>query len=421
MPGRTTTPTRSSEGFRSASTSRSGTITERSTLTSLNSHTPGNSSSSFRNTSRATANETLGSRRVYRASGHNHSGNYYPSYGVSVRLGAVSIGWGGYYSGYSNSYYNGYHGSHYGHNYSSWSSNVHYGVHAATWLVGNAYTIVPYHNNSYYSGYSSYNYHGTYCRVRRPYWRGLSWRYTAYPSGYGYSSDHYDNIYRDPFYDDNWGVRGRSVYGQSYNSAYDDGYDRGFENGADETSAYVDERRRDSVYSKSSVYKKKRSIDKRSTNASYEFELEIRSANHSFRNADYLAASKAYKEAVITAPNNADARFGLAISAFAEGKYTYASFNLRKGLSLNANKGELDLGSAFGGQITLQDYTDSLDSELLANPDDEYLMLLHGYVHLQNGDARLAVDSLDKLVSANPDDAVAKNLYSKALSALENK
>ncbi|MEE9311722.1 MAG: hypothetical protein V3V10_04845, partial [Planctomycetota bacterium] len=421
LPGSTSRNARSSgrgsESFRSSRSSSGNTISERSTLTSLNSHGRGNSSTSFRNTSSAIPNQRLSQTRTL-----STRSSYYPShssgFGVSIRLGYTS---------------------HYGHNnggYYGWSSNVYYGSHAMAWRVGNAYTIVPYYSGysyshrgfglsvPYSSSYRSYSYRGTHCRVRRPYWSGLSWYSSAYPYGYGYSSRNYENIYADPFYDDYWGVsyseRSNSS-NSSYNDSYDDGYNRGFEDGADETSAYGDERRRDNVYAKSGEYKKKRSIDKRNTNASREYELEFKSANSSFRKADYRAASKAYKEAVITAPNNADARYGLAISAFAEGKYAYSSFNLRKGLSLNAEKGDLDLTAAFGGAVVLKDFTDNLNAEMADYPDDEDLLLLHGYVAMQNGDAKAAAYSLDKLVSANPNDDVAKALYSKALTALENK
>ncbi|MDC1143018.1 tetratricopeptide repeat protein [Planctomycetota bacterium] len=270
--------------------------------------------------------------------------------------------------------------------------------------MNNAYTIVPYFSNNYSYGnpfrrrYCTYTYGGVYCRVRRPYWYGLG-LYTAYPSGYGYSSRSRDRV---------------------YNEGYDDGYDRGYEEGADESSAYEDDRRRESVYKKGSDYKKKRSIDKRNTSASTEYDHEFDRGNKAFKMGDFKAASKAYKEAVITAPNNADARYGLAISAFAEGKYTYASFNLRKGLTLNADKSDLDLHAAFGGPTILGDLTDALDSELATFSDDEDLLLLHGYIALQSGDSKAAADSLDKLLTANPDDQVAKELYSKALSALEN-
>jgi tetratricopeptide (TPR) repeat protein len=406
-------------------------------LTSFGSSPVVNSSSNFRGTSYTSPQSNVHSRTTYGTPHYNtHSHGYsFPSYswgiGVSIGLGYIGygIGWSSHYGHHYGGHYNSYYGSHYsGHHYGGHAyhrGNVYYGLFSMAWLIGNAYTLVPYHSN-YYSyhnpfrrRYCSYTYAGTYCRVRRPYWYGLGWRTCAYPWGYGYSSRYRQSIYSDPFYDDDWGVP-YSERSNRYDDGYDDGYDRGYEEGADESSAYADDRRRDAVYSKGSSYKKKRAVDKRSTNAAKEFEIEFNRGNQAFKSGDFKTASKAYKEAVITAPNNADARYGLAISAFAEGKYTYASFNLRKGLGLNAQKGELDLQAAFGGPAVLAEFKAALNAEMAEYANDEDLLLLHGFVALRTGNAKAAAESLDKLLSANPDDTVTKELYSKALSALEN-
>jgi cytochrome c-type biogenesis protein CcmH/NrfG len=144
-------------------------------------------------------------------------------------------------------------------------------------------------------------------------------------------------------------------------------------------------------------------------------------ATKAFTDGDYKAATRSYKEAVILDPNSADARYSLAISAFAEGKFAFSAFALRRGVVLDAEKSRIDLQKVFGDPAVLEGYVDSLNKELKANPGDADLLLLSGYVSLQTGDASAAADKLDRALKAAPQDPAVQQLQRQAMKALENK
>ena len=403
---------------RGTSTSRAGTTTsrvlapggsgstfsERSTLTSFRSPT---STTSFRgNTSRPT--EALNGGYSTNSYGGSTPRYYSYNYGYS---------WPGYYTGYysSSGFYFGYSSSWWSHSYyGGWGYNPYSGSFAAAFLVGTAWHIVPYTSLGWF-GYNwgshcsywpwgtwrhrhSYHYHGTNFSVLRPYWYGYSRWYDYRPYSYSYVSLNYDSLYDD---------------------GYSDGYNRGYEDGAEDTSAYKDSRRRDQIGSKPRPRVPDSSIDRSRTDAAEEYRYEMNRGTDSFTNGDFKTATKAYKEAVILNPESADARYSLAISAFAEGKFAFAAFALRRGVVLDAEKSRIDLERVFGDPVVLKGYIDGLNAELKDNPEDADLLLLSGYVALQTGDASTAAERLDRALKQTPQDSATQQLQREAMKALE--
>ena len=393
----------------------SGTYSERSTLSSFR-----GTSSSFRgNTSQPneplTTYSTRSTYSPYRPS--TYSG-YYPSYSYPTYSYP-------YYSGYSigfsfsgGGFYFGYNSGYYGYANHGWGSWVHHGSHSVAVLVGAAWHIYPYLNGwcgynygarSYYwpwgtwRRYHRYNYRGTYCRVSRPYWYGYSRWYDYRPYGYGYTSLSYD-----------------SLYDEGYEDGYGRGYNRGYEDGGEDTSAYRDDRRRDQIGTKPRPRVPDSSIDRAKTDAADEYRYEMKRGTDSFTSGDFRAATKSYKEALILNPDSADARYSLAISAFAEGKYAFSAFALRRGISLEPASSNIDLVNVFGDPVKFQGFVDNLNEELEADPDDPDLLLLSGYVALRTGDASGAAQKLDRALENAPQDAAAKTLHREAMEALEN-
>lgn len=331
--------------------------------------------------------------------------------GISFSTGSFYFG-----VGYSSPYY---HSSHYYHraNY-GWSPWVYHGSHSTAFLVGNAWHIRPhsygwlgynYGSRCYYWSSNSwrqhhrYNYRGTYCRVNRPYWYGYSRWYDYRPYSYGYTSVVYDSLYDD-----------------GYDDGYGRGYNRGYEDGGEDVSAYRDDRRRDEIGGKPAKRTPNPSIDRAKTNAAEEYRYEMDRGTQAFTNGDYKTATKSYKEALILDPDSADARYSLSISAFAEGKYAFSAFALRRGISLQPDASNIDLQRVFGDPVKYQGYVDSLNDELADYPDDPDLLLLSGYISLREGDASAAAQKLDRALANAPQDNAAKTLQREALTALEN-
>ncbi|MCB9934052.1 MAG: tetratricopeptide repeat protein [Planctomycetes bacterium] len=391
-------------------------ISERSTLTSFR----GTTTDSFRS-SPTGPTEPLPTS-TYRTTSYSGS-YYYPSYYYPSYYGTGYYGWPYYYSGFSigfnfGSFYFGWNtGWPY---YSYWGYNPYSGIFAAAFLVGHAWHIVPYTSLGWvgynWGGYCSYwpwgtwrryhryHYHGHYFRICRPYWYGYARWYDYHPYGYSYTSLVYD-----------------SLYDEGYDDGYGRGYNRGYEDGADDASAYKDDRRRDEIGGKPRPRVPDSEIDKAKADAAEEYRYEMTRGTEAFGNGDFKTATKAYKEAVILNPDSADARYSLAISAFAEGKFAFSAFALRRGVSLDAEAGKIDLARVFGDPVRLQGYRDALNAELADNPEDADLLLLSGYVALRTGDAAAAAERLDRALKAAPQDEAAKALQREAMEALENK
>lgn len=350
---------------------------------------------------------------------HHTSGGYYPTY------------YGGYYPSY---YGSGYYPSYswgfsigfqagpfwfgFGrYSYSPFgfhhSPNVHYGSHSIAYLVGNAWHIVPYSYGWY--GFNSgrhchfypwhtfrhrhcYRYNGLYLRVNRPYWYGYSRWYDYNPYGYSYTSLVYDDLYDD---------------------GYEDGYHRGYYDGADDTSAYHDDRRRDQIGKKPRPRVPDSSIDRARTNAAEEYRYEMSNGTEAFKAGDFKKSTKAFKEAVILSPESADARYSLAVSAFAEGKYSFAAFALRRGIALEPEGSNIDLQAVFSDAVIFNSFIEDLQGELADNPEDPDLLLLNGYVALRTGDASAAAELLDRASKADPQDKASEYLQRESMKALE--
>jgi tetratricopeptide (TPR) repeat protein len=401
-------------------------ISERSTLTSLRSPTVSRTLSTrgsslgphepiTRTVSYPRTTYTTHSTDTYWWSGGYYSGYYgWPyyysgfSFGLSFNIGPFYFG-----IGYSYPYYRSYYGG-------GWysGSSVYFGSFAAAYLVGTAWHIVPYSNvgwwgynygsrcywfpRNHWRRYHRYHYHGHYCRVYRPYWYGYTRWYDYRPYSYGYSSYVYDSIYDD-----------------GYDDGYYRGYRRGYETGAEDASAYRDDRRRDEIGKEPRPRVPDSDIDKAKTDAATEYRYEMNRGTEAFENGDYKTATRAYKEALILSPNSADARYSLAVSAFAEGKYAFAAFALRRGVSLDAEAGQFDVRAAFRDPVVFDGFVESLQSELSEYPDDPDLLLLSGWVDLRTGDYSSAAAKLDRAVANAPQDGAAKVLQREALDKLE--
>jgi len=415
--GATSSNSSSSYSTRTVSSRSTGTISERSTLSSFRGTSP-----SFRGNS-TQPNESLPTyttRSTYTPTSYYY-GTYYPTYYPTYTpyyYGGYSIGFsfstGSFYFG------TGYHYPYWGYTGFGWYNPwVHYGTHSVAVLVGTAWHIYAYNTGwlGYNFGYRSYywpwgtwrrchrySYHGTYCRVRRPYWYGYSRWYDYSPYGYGYTSLTYDSLYDD-----------------GYDDGYDRGYNRGYENGAEDASAYRDDRRRDQIGTKPRPRVPDSSIDRAKTDAAEEYRYEMNRGTESFTNGDFKTATRAYKEALILNPDSADARYSLAISAFAEGKYAFSAFALRRGIALEPKSSNIDLQKVFGDPVKFQEFNERLDKELTENPEDPDLLLLSGYVALRTGDASAAAQKLDHALEVAPQDNAAKVLHREALDALEDK
>lgn len=400
----------------SLSTRSTGEISERSTLTSFRT-TP---TDNFRSSS-TRPTEPLPTS-TYRTTSYTpyYAPSYYtPSY---YYTGYYSYPW--YYTGFSVGFTSGsfYFGTSWWGwpSYSYWGYNPYSGSFAAAFLVGTAWRIVPYVSLGWvgynWGGYCSYwpwgtwrrhhryHYHGHYYRVCRPYWYGYTRWYDYHPYRYGYVSLVYDSLYDD-----------------GYDDGYGRGYNRGYEDGADDASAYKDDRRRDEIGSKPRPRVPDSEIDKAKTDATEEYRYEMSRGTEAFGSGDFKTATKAYKEAVILNPDSADARYSLAISAFAEGKFAFSAFALRRGVALDADASKIDLPRVFGDPMKLKGYNDALEAELAEYPEDADLLLLAGYVALRSGDASGAAEKLDRALKAAPQDTAAKTLQREAMEALENK
>lgn len=374
----------------------------------------GQNSGSFRG-SPVRPGEDLGGKSTH----HHRGGSYYPTY------------YGDYYSGgYGSSYYPGYSwGFSFGFQagpfwfgfgrfgYSPFSfhrsHHVHYGSHSIAYLVGNAWHIVPYNHGWY--GFNSgrhchfypwqhfrqrhcYRYNGLYFNVSRPYWYGYSRWYDYNPYGYSYTSLVYDDLYDD---------------------GYDDGYRRGYYDGADDTSAYRDDRRRDQIGKTPRPRVPDSDIDRARTDAAEEYRYEMSRGTEAFKTGDFKKSTKAFKEAVILSPESADARYSLAVSAFAEGKYSFAAFALRRGIALEPEGSNIDLQAVFSDPVVFNSFIEDLQGELADDPEDPDLLLISGYVALRTGDASSAAELLDRAMKADPQDKAGEYLQREAMKALE--
>jgi tetratricopeptide (TPR) repeat protein len=274
---------------------------------------------------------------------------------------------------------------------------VYYGWWGYNW--GGHCSYWPWHH---WRHHHHFNHHGLYYRVCRPYWYGYARWYDYSPYSYSYTTLVYD-----------------SLYDEGYDDGYDRGYNRGYEDGGEDASAYKDDRRRDRIGEKAERTPDSE-IDRAKTDAAEEFRHEMNRGTEAFGSGDYKTATKAYKEAAILNPESADARYSLAVSAFAEGKYSFAAFALRRGVALDPAAGNIDLQAAFKDPVVLKSYTDSLNAELSENPEDADLLVLSGYVALRNGNASEAAEKFDRALKAAPQDASAQELQRQAMKALEN-
>lgn len=376
-------------------------ISERSTLTSF--RTTGFSSRSHTGSGYATRSHGGG----WGGYSHNwYRPGWFAGWNWGGRWGSFSIGWHfpSHYScgwGYWPGYWSG-----------GWSSGVYFGSFAAAFLIGNAWHITAYPSYYGYYGHGCYNYyswhsfrryhryhhHGFSVCVHRPYWYDYSiwWDYRPYSLGYT-----------------------RYVYENLYDDGYDDGYDRGYEDGAEDSSAYRDGRERESLHRPAREDKER---DRKRGNAAEEYSHEMERGYEAFESGDYEAATRAFKEAVILDPANADAKLNLALAAFASGKYSFAAFGIRRGLSQDegAASQDIDLRARYrDGEVLLRQLAD-LDAAIKKEPDADKL-LVQGFVRLFSGDSEGAAQSLERAAAYSPQDETVKALYKATLERLEKK
>lgn len=290
---------------------------------------------------------------------------------------------------------------------------MYFGTHSIAYLSGHAWHIAPYHHGwfghrraayCYYFGwrrarYHSFYYRGVYCRVSRPYWYGYTRWYDWRPHRYGYVSLAYDSV---------------------YDEGYGEGYNRGYEDGAEDSSAYRDDRRREKIGTVPRPRVPDSSADRERGDAGTEYRHQMGRGSEAFEAGDYRGATTAFKEAVILNPRDAEARYGLAMSAFAEGKYAFSAFALRRGVTLDPAGSNIDLAAAFKGPDRLAVYLRHLDAELERHPSDADLLLLRGFASLRAGEASRAATMLDAVRQQHPHDEAAKILHTQAMEALEN-
>jgi tetratricopeptide (TPR) repeat protein len=323
---------------------------------------------------------------------------YYSGFGFGFSTGSFWLGFG--YSWYSPfGFYT--------------SRHIYFGSPSIAFLVGNAWHIQPYGYGWYGFNFGPrchfypwhhfkhrhrYRYRGLYFSVCRPYWYGYARWYDYRPYGYSYTSIVYDSLYDD---------------------GYRDGYNRGYYDGADDASAYRDDRRRDEIGSKPRPRQPDSSIDRARTNAAEEYRHEMTQGTESFQRGDFKGATRAFKEAVILSPESSDARYSLAVSAFAEGKYAFSAFALRRGIALDPQGSDIDLKAVFSDPVVFSGFTEDLQRELSDNPDDPDLLLVSGYVALRTEDVSRAAQLLDRAIKANPRDRAAEYLHREAMKALE--
>ncbi|MCC6575044.1 MAG: hypothetical protein IT462_14805 [Planctomycetes bacterium] len=433
---RTSSASRSSEvltsnrSVREGGSSRSG-VSERSTL----------ASTGFNRNS-------AGPRESIQGGGNSRSSvnvSVSPFSGVSVTTGSFSLSVGGvlggfYYSSgsYCNSYYRPYS---YGGGFGC-GSNVYYGPYATAYLVGSAVYLSAYHNsycngypgtfnwgcnyydrgcyysswNSCYRSYHTYRCGPSYCRVHRPYWSFCPSWYAYYPSYYGYYRYAYDElVYDDYEYDDQ--------YDDGFDSGYDKGYKRGYGDGADDASAYKDDRRRDKVAVTPRAVTPDPDADREYKGLSSELAYELSRGHKAFRQGDYDTALKAYKEAVILEPNNAGAKYRLALGSFAAGKYSFGAFAVRRAIAVDVDsiKAVPDLRESYSDDAVFKAHLKALSDEAAKNADDGDVQLLLGFTLLYSGDARGATAPLEAALKVNPQDAAAKALYAAAMDKAEGK
>ena len=394
-----------------APASRTEIITQRSTLTDFSgatgrttfrgdSPTPNAPLSTRLNTVNTTSRPQWGYYGTYWNNTHYRPYSTYGTLSANFCLG------GGFSIGFSSGWY------------WPWSlgwsleHHVYFGAFAAAYLVGNAWTIQPYYGGwGYYRGpscywlpYASWNtcdwysYHGSYCRVYRPYWRYAPLWYAYQPYRYGYTT---------------------LVYESLYDEGYGSGYDRGYEDGAEDASALHDDRRRDSLDRIGP--RPQPQLDRKRASARTEYVHEMDRGESALARGDYATATRAFKEAAILDPESADARYLLAASAMAERKFAFAAFALRRALTIDSAAGNLDLVALFGNMETLRQHRNGLDSRLVDEPGNPDLLLLKGFVALRGGDARVAAEALDKSLRQNPEDEAAKKLLAEAMEMLEEK
>jgi tetratricopeptide (TPR) repeat protein len=288
---------------------------------------------------------------------------------------------------------------------------VYYGTHSIAFLGVRAWHIVPYYHGwcGYYFGpryyyfprYRArphvYYYHGVYCRVSRPYWYGYTRWYDWRPYRYGYYSLAYDSIYEE---------------------GYEHGYTRGYEDGAEDSSAYRDDRRRDRVASVPRPRVPDAAQERQRGEASAEFRHEMQRGSEAFATGNYRVATDAFKEAVILNPSDAEARYSLAMSAFAEGKYAFSAFALRRAITQDPESSNIDVEAAFGGPARFAEYLRPLDRELEVHSSDPDLLLLRGFMSLRIGDYRTAARTLDLALQHLPRDQATRTLHEEAVNAL---
>lgn len=341
----------------------------------------------------------------YYGYGHNH--HHHSSWGFRWYLG------GGFSIGFSSGWYGGWGWS------LGWSlgRHIYLGAFAAAILVGHAWHIVPHHGFwGYYGGshcywlphhhwrtWHSFHYHDHFCRVNRPYWYGYTRWYDYRPYSYGYASLVYDDLYDD-----------------GYDDGYTRGYNRGYHDGADDAGGLQDDRRRDSIGKPARPREADSAHDRAIGNAQAQYRTEMNRGGEAFQQGDYLRATGAFKEAAILNPESADARYMLAVSAMASGKYAFSAFALRRAIALDAAGSNLDLDRMFGGPDAVKAQRRALDRELKSQPENPDLLLLAGYAALRSGDAATAAEALDRALQHNAQDAAARRLHKEALDALEN-
>lgn len=334
---------------------------------------------------------------------YNHCG--WGGFSIGFRIGGFGLwfgrsfgfgfGWPVYHGSFQSAYYMGPGRGYWltPHSYWGWGG-WRYGSHRH------------WYNWTHWRSHHWFSHNNCYWRIRRPYWYGYSNWYSWRPYRYSYVSLVYDSL------DD-----GRS-YSDGWEDGYDRGYNRGYEDGGEDAGALRDDRRRDRIGA-DRTKRPEPELDRNRTDAATEYRYEMQRGVDAVGKGDYATATKAFKEAVILDPQSADARYSLAVSAMAEGKFAFSAFALRRGVNIDLEAGNIDLAKAFGGEVQLDALVAGIDNELATSPTDADLLLLRGYISLRRGDASGAAETLDRALSANPQDKAAKTLHKQAMDALE--
>ncbi|MFO0982381.1 MAG: tetratricopeptide repeat protein [Planctomycetota bacterium] len=135
-----------------------------------------------------------------------------------------------------------------------------------------------------------------------------------------------------------------------------------------------------------------------------------------FRQADYLGAAEAFRQAILKDLTNPIAKFGYAHALFALGNYPFAALAIRLGMKLLPEWPILGGGlrDLYGKPDDLDGHLQALDHYLAQRPDDPAALLVLGYAQYFSGNLDRAAAAFERLTQLDAGDDVARRFLESA-------